>query len=269
MICRLGQQHPSKAEVIGGLPPGVVCARLPDTPAIEARGGGLGRQEADAAGMGAVSMPDGSLAAARSAKKPASARRPWRFPRVTAWISMLLAAVILGSGLRPANAAVLREAPEPVLKAATVYGIAIFVEWPRTKFPEKDSPIVIGVLGNDAVAEGLDAIARSGQKIGGRSFTVLPLKPGDDIQKSHVLFVGGNREFNALLKPAELGNVLTIGEQSNFAERGGMANLVLVKGRIKFDVNKGATDKAGLKVSSKLLKAGRKIIDTPPVKETR
>ena len=133
---------------------------------------------------------------------------------------MMLAAAILCSGLRPANAGVPTEAPEADLKAATVYGMTIFVEWPKTKFPDKDSPVVIGVLGNDAVAEGLDAIARSGKNIGGRSFTVLQLKPGDDIQKSHVLFVGGNREFNALLKPAELGNVLTIGEQSNFAERG-------------------------------------------------
>ena len=182
---------------------------------------------------------------------------------------MMLAAAILVLGLRPAFAGVPVEAPEAELKAATVYGIAIFVEWPKARFPEKDSPIVIGVLGNDAVAEGLDAIARSGQKIGGRSFTVLPLKPGDDIQKLHVLFVGGNREFNALLKPAELGSLLTIGEQSNFAERGGMANLALVRGRIKFDINKGAADKAGLKARAQLLKAARKVIDTPPAKETR
>ena len=125
---------------------------------------------------------------------------------------MMLAAAILCSGLRPASAAVPIEAPEADLKAATVYGMTIFVEWPKTKFPDKDSPMVIGVLGNDAVAEGLDAIARSGRKIGGRSFTVLQLKPGDDIQKCHVLFIGGNREFNPLLKPAELGSVLTIGE---------------------------------------------------------
>jgi len=48
-----------------------------------------------------------------------------------------------------------------------------------------------------------------------------------------------------------------------------MANLVLVKGRIKFDVNKTAADRAGLKVSSKLLKQARKVITTPPARETR
>lgn len=181
----------------------------------------------------------------------------------------MLAVVILCSSLLPSEAAVPAEAPEPVLKAATVYNVAHFVDWPKTRFAGRNSPVLIGVLGNDSVADGLEEIARSGQKIGSRNFDVLRLKPEDDFRRCHVLVIGGNREFDPLLNPAEVGNVLTIGEQPLFAERGGMVNMVVVDKRVRFDINKGATDKAGLEVSSKLLNLARKVIKTQSGKKKR
>jgi hypothetical protein len=55
------------------------------------------------------------------------------------------------------------------------------------------------------------------------------------------------------------GTVLTIGETDRFAQAGGMIRLIIDEGRVRFDVNIVSAERAGLKVSSQLLKLARKV----------
>ncbi len=48
-------------------------------------------------------------------------------------------------------------------------------------------------------------------------------------------------------------HVLTVGETDRFAQSGGMINFVLEENRVRFEINVEAADRAGLKISSKLL----------------
>ena len=47
--------------------------------------------------------------------------------------------------------------------------------------------------------------------------------------------------------------VLTVGETDNFLDEGGSINLFLRQGTIRFGVNLDSTERAGLKVSSRML----------------
>ncbi len=48
--------------------------------------------------------------------------------------------------------------------------------------------------------------------------------------------------------------LLTVGETPGFLEHGGIINLVEVQGRIRFEINQEAAKRAGLTVSSRLLR---------------
>ncbi|WP_269619809.1 YfiR family protein [Zhongshania sp. BJYM1] len=53
--------------------------------------------------------------------------------------------------------------------------------------------------------------------------------------------------------------ILTVSDNDNFIKLGGMIQLLIDNGKIRFDINRSATDRADLKVSSKLLGLARNV----------
>ena len=56
-------------------------------------------------------------------------------------------------------------------------------------------------------------------------------------------------------------NILTVGETDNFCQSGGAINFIMHEGKVRFEINVTAAEKAGLKISSKLLNVA-KIVPT-------
>jgi uncharacterized membrane protein len=52
-----------------------------------------------------------------------------------------------------------------------------------------------------------------------------------------------------------------------FTERGGMISLRLVGQKVRFDINMDAAERAGLKLSSQLLRLARVVYGTGPLRE--
>jgi len=86
----------------------------------------------------------------------------------------------------------LRAAEEPTLerqvKAAFLYKFAGYVDWPAGAFPTNDTPVTIGVLGDDALASELSALVE-GRTSGGRPVAVVRLRAIDPVPDVRVLFV--------------------------------------------------------------------------------
>ena len=89
-----------------------------------------------------------------------------RFSR--AWL-MLVGLLGLVPHVNAADAADVSK--EYQIKAAFVYNFTKFVEWPATRFAETDSPIVIGVLGENPFGGELDKMVQ-GRKVHGRAIVV-------------------------------------------------------------------------------------------------
>ncbi|MGH7821749.1 MAG: YfiR family protein, partial [Candidatus Binatia bacterium] len=73
------------------------------------------------------------------------------------------------------------------------------------------------------------------------------------------LFVSASEDrwVPEILSELESDSVLTVGDREGFADRGGMINFRLSENRIRLDINVEATRRAGLRVSSQLLKLAR------------
>jgi hypothetical protein len=157
-------------------------------------------------------------------------------------------ALVLVSGAR---ASAQTQLEEHEAKAAFVLKLVNFVEWPAEA---GQSNLVIGTIGADATSEALQRLA-AGRTVNGKALIIRRLGPDADLKTCHVLYIGASERKNtsSLLERVRGTSVLTVGESDGFGQHGGMVNLLISEGRIRFEVNPLAAERAHLQVSSRLL----------------
>ena len=163
--------------------------------------------------------------------------------------SVLLLAVVLES---PAQAA---PPAEYQLKAIFLFNFAQFVEWPPEAFPEANTPLIIGVLGEDPFGAYLDQTVR-GEKVNDRLLAVQRYRRVDEIKTCHILFISQSEanRLEPIFTSLKGRNTLTVGDAVGFARRGGMIRFVTEKNKIRLRINLEAAKAANLTISSKLLR---------------
>jgi hypothetical protein len=180
---------------------------------------------------------------------------------------MSLLAWILVSAL--ANAPLATAAlTEYEVKAGFLYHFGWFVEWPDTTDQGRAPVFTIGVLGAHPFRGVLDDVMR-GKRIGERPVVIQYHQRVEEALSSHILFISASEEawLPAILSRLGAASVLTVSDMEHFTERGGMIALRLVGQKVRFDVNRDATERAGLKLSSQLLRLARVIYSTRSLRE--
>lgn len=145
--------------------------------------------------------------------------------------------------------------PEYQLKAVFLFNFAQFVEWPPSAFPNSQTPLVIGILGEDPFGPYLDETVR-GETVKDRPLVVRRYQSVDEITTCHILFVSRREErrLKGVLDSLRGRSVLTVSDADHFATFGGMIRFVTDHHRIRFRVNLEAARAASLTLSSKLLR---------------
>ena len=143
------------------------------------------------------------------------------------------------------------------LQAALIYRLASFVEWPDGSLPE--GSFRVAVVGAPEVASELERLSEK-RKLAGRAFEVQRIEaPGAGGFDLLFLGTGEDRGIDAALAQ-RTPNVLTMSNAGSFAKRGGMIQLITVGGRkVKFEINRDASEQAGLRISSRLLELAAKV----------
>lgn len=151
---------------------------------------------------------------------------------------------------------------EPQIKAAYLYNFGKYVEWPaETKAigSAQGPDFVIGILGDSRVKEALVTLAKS-KKLNGRRIVYHRITGDKSYRPCDILFVPAGQDaatVAAVLKKSAGAPTLVVGEEESFARRGGMINFFVEGNNVKFEINPRAAERAGLKISSKLLSLGR------------
>lgn len=142
--------------------------------------------------------------------------------------------------------------------AAFLYNFARYVEWPKDAFDRDDMPVKICIY--DAKEFG-DVVAKtvSGKMVGDRAVAVGQTSDLSGAGDCHIFFIGRESEVRDEDAVAGLGklSVFTVADRPGFANAGGIANFFRDNNRIRFEINPGAAEKAGLRVSSKLLRLAK------------
>lgn len=144
------------------------------------------------------------------------------------------------------------------VKAAFLLNFAKFVTWPDDAFPDANAPVTICVYGRDPFGRTLDDVVQ-GETIDQRKVAVRRI---EDLPKAQscqaVFFENEERDLPDIL--GRLGrSILTVGEGEKFLRAGGMIGFLLENRRVRFDINQTAAEKAGLKLSSRLLSVARSV----------
>jgi len=148
------------------------------------------------------------------------------------------------------------EFKEYQLKAVFLFNFAQFVEWPVAAFPDDATPLVIGVLGDDPFGPTLDETIR-GEQIGRRVLVVRRYRRVEEIGACHILFIGKSESsrLESILAALTGRSILTVSDADHAARRGVMIRFLTEKKKIRLRVNLESTARAGLTISSKLLRA--------------
>ena len=144
--------------------------------------------------------------------------------------------------------------PEYELKAALLFKVARFIEWPTSAFENGESSLNFCILGENRFGDAIQIW--QGKKIHGRTVAIRALSHSDDQNAPcHVLFVSDSEQDRVTEVLATWAGqpVLTVADINGFSAAGGALTFVNVENRIRFEINPETNQEAGLQVSAQLM----------------
>ena len=152
------------------------------------------------------------------------------------------------------------------VKAAYLFNFLKFVEWPHDPAADPHGKWVIGFVGDTPVGDELTRLVE-GKNVLGRDLLVNKFQASDNLRGCNILFISESekKRLPSILAALRGSSVLTVADMDNFIGSGGMIQFVVDDARVRVAIDVGATSRAHLKVSSKLLTLARVVTGTERV----
>lgn len=140
---------------------------------------------------------------------------------------------------------------ENQIKAALVYKVVKFVEWPADAV--RDGELMFCAFGDSPVVAALAGIEGRPVRAYRARFRRLEAPTGEVARGCHVLYLaaGAGRDQTPVAPGAHA--TLTVGDSEDFVSRGGMVGLVNRGNRMSFEINLRAARAAGIRIAAPLL----------------
>ena len=152
---------------------------------------------------------------------------------------------------------------EGKVKAATVFAISRFIEWPDRARPEKDRDLFyIGLLPESNYAA--EFTAYNGKTLDERTVIVIQIRPDtprEDLQRCDLIFGSDSRSLKLIQKKIESAPVLTIADTPPNAKPSKYTGVTLLvrDRRLVFQLSLPTLRKAGIRPKAELLKMADEI----------
>lgn len=178
-----------------------------------------------------------------------------------AWLRAAAAAVCCWLGATPLASA--QDAASAVsaanVKAAYLFKLPAYVEWPPESFERADSALVVGIIGSDEVAAAL-ATLTAGRAVNSRAVVVRRLDADAELAGVHVLFLGNvaREGVERIAAAAAARNILTVADSKATAEVS-VIEFVAASGKVRFEVRLDAAERNGLRLHAGLLNVAARV----------
>ncbi|MBW8016655.1 MAG: YfiR family protein [Planctomycetes bacterium] len=174
-------------------------------------------------------------------------------------------------------AAPTKKASEYEIKAVYLYNFLLFASWPESDEEGNDDEgkvgdLCIGIVGKDPFGKSFSEIEGKVIKSLNKRLVVKRYgryKKGLGLEGCKLLFVCSSEKGSLLeiIKELKESRTLTIADVEGFLKYGGMINLVKVKKKIRWEINRTPLKKANIRLSSQLLRSAVKIVEIPKLSE--
>jgi len=155
------------------------------------------------------------------------------------------------------------ETGEYQVKAAMVYNMIRFMDWPEDALPATASQLTICVAGTGPLGAGMGGL--QGKLVKGKIIALRQLEPTAGTTGCQVLVMSDldKPATNRLLEKSRSSAVLTVADSAGFARSGGVVGFVLSDGKVRFEVNQVAAQRHKIRISAQLLKLARIVQEAP------
>jgi hypothetical protein len=171
----------------------------------------------------------------------------------------LVALSITWAALCALSASAQSKPSEYQVKAAYLYNFGKFIEWPTSAVAKGDA-FTICVLGQDPFGLALNAILANGS-VNGQNVVARRIPSPQEAVNCRVLFISSSEDkrLKEILTSLGRASILTVSDLPKFTQRGGMVQFVLEGDKVRFEVNSASAERAGLTLSSELLKVAANV----------
>lgn len=142
------------------------------------------------------------------------------------------------------------------IKAAYLYNLIKFVNWPSGRQLEMNTAgqTSICILGHNPFSTHLEKL--TSRKAKGRDIIIKYILPQDTPEQCNIVFISEhNKNSRQLLSNSLLvgAATLTVGENSNFVNSGGIVSLIVQNNNVQLQINLAEAKKTGFQISGNLL----------------
>ncbi len=119
------------------------------------------------------------------------------------------------------------------------------------------------MLGEDPFGGSLETVA--GEQVGSHKLQVVRTDSLSKTAGCQILFISRSERahLSQILAAVKGSPVLTVGDTQGFAGDGVIINFILEGSKVRFEINTGSADRAGIRISSKLLQLAKRIVTAP------
>lgn len=160
-------------------------------------------------------------------------------------VVLAFAFALFATNVKAANDRPLHE-----IHSMMLFNFAKYVNWPTNN---KTGEFVIGVMGSDEVYETLKSWYNNKSK-GSQKIVIRQFNSPSEITNCEVLYLAkeASKHFDGVKAKLEGKSTLLISDKAGLGQKGSGINFKLVDGKLRFELNQKAINKANLKVSSQL-----------------
>ncbi len=154
------------------------------------------------------------------------------------------------------------------IKAGFLYKFLFFAHWPKSVVKSPEKTVTIGIIGSDLFGDVFKIV--EGERVEGKTLEIRRYAANADpefLRRCRILYISRDLkdDVSRILRILEGYPVLTVSEVGGFGYAGGMINFVTHENKVGFEINVGAADKVGIRISSKLLRVAVNVTETKQI----
>lgn len=150
---------------------------------------------------------------------------------------------------------------ERQVKSAYIFKFGNYIVWPDNLFPDATSPIVIGIVDDDLLANEMEKLA-NGHMTGNRPAIIKKLNAKNMNADVHILYAAndGGKLLTNYKNAHPQSPTLYITDATDGFSTGSVINFVHDNNRLRFDVSLPAAEQNRIKLDASLLTVARQVI---------
>ena len=144
---------------------------------------------------------------------------------------------------------------ESAVKIGFLYNFFKFIDWPQSA--DTSGGYRLCTTGDNSLGNSL--LALQDKTINNKSLSIKRGISGEGLKNCHMVFIGVDEDTSKSISNLQGLAVVTVSDNPDFINQGGMIGLVKYNNRLAFEVNLDATNAVGIHISAKILELAKRI----------